>query len=123
MPWMGVEEIKEINHVQQIRKDIIHSGGTLMPVPNIQAMNFMAHYYARNMERLGKYEAMQREHFCDLLLEDDKLTIGKAEAISKGSDFGKRRVYYEHLTAGYLEIINTLKKTQEFHAQQIKNQH
>ena len=122
MEWMEPKEISEIMHVEELRNEVIKAKGLLDPVPNIQALNWMTHYFARNSERLGKYEAMQREHFADLLIEDDKMTIGKAEALSKGSDFGKRRAFYEHLCAGYLEMINTLKKTQEYWQKEAKNQ-
>jgi hypothetical protein len=122
MDWMEPKEIAEIMHVEDLRNEVIKAKGLLDPVPNIQALNWMTHYFARNSERLGKYEAMQREHFADLLIEDDKMTIGKAEALSKGSDFGKRRAFYEHLCAGYLEMINTLKKTQEYWQKEAKNQ-
>ena len=122
MSWMSPSEIQEIDHVEKIRDQIIKKRGLLDPGENIRALNFMTHYYARNSERLGKYEAMQREHFADMLHEDEKLSVAKAEAISKGSEFGKKRVFYEHLTAGYLEIINTLKKTQEYWQSEAKNQ-
>jgi hypothetical protein len=122
MPWMNPSEIEEIEHVEKIRDHIIKKKGLLDPADNIRALNFMTHYYARNSERLGKFEAMQREHFAGMLLEDEKLSVAKAEAIAKGSDFGKRRVFYEHLTAGYLEMINTLKKTQEYWQSEAKNQ-
>lgn len=122
MQWMSPSEIEEIEHVEKIRDHIIKKKGLLDPADNIRALNFMTHYYARNSERLGKYEAMQREHFADMLHEDEKLSVAKAEAISKGSEFGKKRVFYEHLTAGYLELINTLKKTQEYWQSEAKNQ-
>ncbi len=122
MDWMMPNEVAEIDHVEDIRQTIIRKKGILDPADNIKALNYMTHYYSRNSERLGKYEAMQREHFADMLLEDEKLSVAKAEAIAKGSDFGKRRVFYEHLTAGYLEMINTLKKTQEYWQSEAKNQ-
>lgn len=124
MPWMREQEIAEIAHVDQIRASIFEGDGTLDPVPNIQALNYVTHYYARNMERLGRYEALQREIFANLLMSSkNPMTIGKAEALSKGSDYGMRRAFYEKMTAGYLELINTLKKTHEFHTQSIKNVH
>lgn len=122
MDWMMPNEVAEIEHVEDIRQTIIKKRGLLDPSDNIKALNYMTHYYSRNSERLGKYEAMQREHFSDMLLNDEKLSVAKAEAISKGSDFGRRRVFYEHLTAGYIELINTLKKTQEYWQSEAKNQ-
>lgn len=122
MPWMGHSEIIEVTHVDRIRDQIIAKKGLLDPGDNIRALNYMTHYYARNSERLGKWEAMQREQFAMMLLDDEKMAVGRAEAIAKGSEFGGKRVYYEHLCAGYLEIINTLKKTQEYWQSDAKNQ-
>lgn len=122
MVWMGDGEKKEIEHVDKIRDAIVAHRGVLPPKFNIEALGFITHYYSRMMERLGKYEAMQREQFADLMLNDPDLTIGKAEAIAKGSDFGKRRVFYEKVTAGYLELINTLKKVNDYWQNEAKNQ-
>lgn len=121
MDWMEPDELKELEHVAAIRSHIITKGGLLDPADNIKALNFMAHYYARNTERLGKYEAMQRELFADLLERNDGMAIGKAEAVSKGSEFGKCRVFYEQLCAGYLEMINAFKKTQDYWEEHAKN--
>lgn len=122
MDWMMPNEVTEIQHVEGIREKIIEKRGLLDPAENIAALNYMAHYYAKNCDRLGRYEGMQRELFHDILIKEEKTPVSKAEAIAKGSEFGKRRVFYEHLTAGYLEIINTLKKTQEYWQNQAKNQ-
>lgn len=123
MDWMDDREVREVNHIAKIREAIFEHKGILSPRDTACAMSFMSQYYSKNMERLAKWEALQRELFSKLLLDDPDLPISKAEAISKGSELGKKRVYYERISAGYLEIVNSLKKIQEYHNQEAKNQY
>jgi hypothetical protein len=122
MRWMEDSEIEELIKIDKINEAVVKHNGILPPVINTQALNWMAHYYSNACERVGKNKAMRDEYFAQILHESPEIAISRAEAIAKGSEFGMKAKYYENIAAGYLEVINGFKKTQEFHSQSAKNQ-
>ena len=121
MPWFDQEETKEFLQVEEIRAKIVHFRGVLPPRENSESMALMAVYYSRMCERVGKFKAQRDEYFAVLLSGDDNMRIGRAEALAAGSEFGYKAKYYEAVAAGYLEIVNSLKKIQDYHEQTAKN--
>lgn len=121
MDWQTPEELEEYKQVEDIREQLVKDRGIMSPKLNAAAMGKMSHFYARACERMGKYKAMRDRYFAELLTLDPDMKIGRAEALSHGSEFGVKGKYYENIAAGYLEIINSLKKIQEYHEQAAKN--
>ena len=119
---MDDDEVLEIAKVEEIHAGIVKHKGILPPVANTSALNWMAHYYSNVCERVGKNKAMRDELMTRLLTENEDMSVAKADAIARGSEFGMKAKYYENIAAGYLEMINGFKKTQDFHSQSAKNQ-
>ncbi len=113
-PWMDEEEIKGLNHVQQIRNAIAEASkakeGMMTPAENQRALNWMTLYYEKASGRAAKAKAMRDEYFSSTLTTYPDLTVSRAKAMAEGSEFGRKRTYYKNQAEGYLEMINTLKK-------------
>lgn len=114
MDWMDPYEIQELEHVQRIRDAIAEAhrerNGSMTPAENQRALNHMTLHFERAVGRASKAKAMRDEYFSRLLTDSPDLAIGRAKAISQGSEFGMKRTYYKNQAEGYLEILNTLKK-------------
>lgn len=121
MDWQTPKELDEIAEVEYIREQILQEAGILSPAENAKSMALMAHYYARMCERVGMYKSARDSEFARLLKGDPDMKIGRAEALAYGGVAGTKAKYYENIAAGYLEIVNSLKKVQEFHEQSGKN--
>lgn len=122
MPWMGPEEIKELEHVQKIRNAIVESEGLMTPELNQRALGYVTHYYERAIERAAKAKAMQDEYFSKLLLDDPDMSIGRAKAIAGGSEFGQKHTCYKNQAEGYKEIMQSLKKNIAYYEGKARNQ-
>lgn len=114
LPWLTEQDAERSAHVEKIRAAIAGAHGTLPPKKNAEALGFMTNYLAEVQELAGACEAMRDEYFAYLLRSDDKLAIGRAEALAKGSEFGQRKTYYERTAAAYQEMVNTFKKIHEY---------
>lgn len=121
--WLTEQDEAMLKDVEDLRNIIAASHGTLPPKQNAEALGIMTNYLARVQDIAGACEAMRDEYFAYLLRSDDKLAIGRAEAIAKGSEFGQKKTYYERLGAAYQEMVNTFKKIQEYWESQAKNQY
>lgn len=122
MPWMLVEEMKELEHVQKIRNAIVKNEGLMTPEANQRALGYVTHYYERATERAAKAKAMTDEYFSKLLLDDPELPIGRAKAIAQGSEFGTKHTYYKNQAEGYKEILQSLKKNIAYYEGRARNQ-
>ena len=113
MPWTTNEDLKIFENVDLIRQAIRANNGILIPQENTRALAIMSNFYRIMCEKAGKAKAMRDEYFAELLKQD--MAIGRAEGLSKGSEFGQKRTYYQAVADGYLEVINALKKINEYH--------
>lgn len=119
--WLLITDKQVIANVNGVKRQIQEAKGVLNPDQNSQALGMMTNYYDYMTERAGKSRAMRDQFFANLLLTDGDLSISKAEAIAKGSDFGQMTSYFEKLSEGYLEILQTLKKAQEYWSLKAQN--
>lgn len=114
MKWTPDEDMQVFEKVEKIRNTIAQHDGIMPPEATTRALAIMSDYYRVMSEKAGKYKAMRDEYFASLL-RDSGMTIGRAEGMAKGSEFGQKRTYYENLAAGYLEMIQALKKVMSYH--------
>lgn len=119
--YLTPDAVEDMMAVEKIRFTLRENKGLLTPRENIEAMGLMAHYHTRMTERAAKYKAMKDEFFAELL-SDDELKITKAKALANGSEFGQKATYFEGIAEAYLEIIQTLKKVQEYYQMESRNQ-
>lgn len=122
MPWMDEAEKAELIHVQKIRDAIAANRGLMTPEANQRALNHMTHYYERATERAARAKAMTDEYFSKLLTENPDLAIGRAKAISQGSEFGQKHTFYKNQAEGFKEIMQSLKKNINYYEGVAKNQ-
>uniref|UniRef100_A0A6H1ZCC5 Uncharacterized protein n=1 Tax=viral metagenome TaxID=1070528 RepID=A0A6H1ZCC5_9ZZZZ len=114
MKWTPDEDMQIFDEVRRIQETIRQHGGTMPYERNNKALGLMGNHYAKMMEKAGKAKAMRDELFAGYL-RDGGMTIGRAEGMAKGSEFGQKRSYYEAVAIGYLEMIQALKKVNDFH--------
>ena len=119
---MDEEEIKQLEHMEKIRQAIADAKGLLLPAENQRALGYVTHYYEQSTTRSAKAKAMMDEHFSNLLTNYPDLAIGRAKAMSQGSEFGKKYTFYKNQSEGYREIMQTLKKNIAYYEGAARNQ-
>lgn len=123
LKWLLPAEENILVSIREIKNKIAAAGGLLSPMENQKMLGILTNYYETFAERDGRYKSMRDELFGEILAKNPDVPIGRAEGIAKGSVFGQKHTYYEHLAAGLLEMLNTLKKQQEYQSNVAKNQY
>lgn len=121
--WIPKEITKIIDDVNKIKQNLYKHNGILPPEANTKALGFISCHHSTVLEFAGISKAQRDEYFARLLQDYLKMSIGKAEAMAKGSIFGMQFSFYEQLAAGYNEMIQTFKKHSDYHNKIAQNQY
>lgn len=108
-----------LDKVQEVKDEIAKWRG--MPSPEITTKLIMKTtvVYEELMEMCGKYRAMRDELHAHTLKTEK--TSSKAEALAKGSEFGKMYSFLEKTTDATNQMIQSLKKVLDYWENTAKN--
>lgn len=112
-------KLKELKlRTKAIRDVLAAAQGLPIPEAAIKLLSRAAVAYSDACELSGSQKAQRDELGATYALQE---SAGKSELMAKGSEFGRCHTEAEGIANGMLEILNSLKKIQEYYSQTIKN--
>lgn len=104
--------LTKIDNVTERSRSLIEERkGLPSPKEIAEMIMYLSAAYELAMERSGVYRAMRDQLMAQV---SEHESASKAEMIGKGSEFGMCYSYFDHRCNAIIELINSLKKVQDY---------
>ncbi len=97
--------------------------GRVPPTKLHEYYSFLSAEYCFISDKIGVLQKQRAGKIAQLLLEDNKLSVNKAERIADYTEIGQEILHGKAQMKGILEVIRSLKKQQEYYENELKNQY